>query len=97
MENEEKAKEIANNCSTHIVGAEVSNETYITTEPDCYRAAIEMAKWKDKQFKEYFVSVLSIKFLYFLNEKEKRGNTVVDKIDWKKTVRDFMNYLKQQE
>jgi len=46
---QQKAHEIANNCSTQIVGAEVSDETYITTEPDCYRAAMEMAKWKDEQ------------------------------------------------
>ena len=39
MNNEEKAREIANNCSTEIIGAEVSDETYITTEPDCYNAA----------------------------------------------------------
>ena len=49
-ENEEKAREIANNCSTEIVGAEVSDETYITTEPDCYTAAMKMAEWKDEQF-----------------------------------------------
>jgi hypothetical protein len=47
--NEEKAREIANNCSTEIIGAEVSDETYITTEPDCYDAALTMAKWKDEQ------------------------------------------------
>lgn len=50
MNNEEKAREIANNCSTEIVGAEVSDETYITTEPDCYNAALAMAQWKDEQF-----------------------------------------------
>lgn len=49
MANEEKAREIANNCSTEIVGAEVSDETYITTEPDCYTAAMTMAQWKDEQ------------------------------------------------
>lgn len=49
MTNEEKAREIANNCSTTIVGAEVSDETYITTEPDCYTAAMSMAQWKDEQ------------------------------------------------
>lgn len=48
--NEEKAREIANNCSTVIVGAEVSDETYITTVPDCYTAALAMAKWKDEEF-----------------------------------------------
>ena len=51
MTNEEEAREIANNSSTKIVGAEVSDETYITTESDCYTAAITMAKWKDEQFK----------------------------------------------
>lgn len=49
MTNEEKAREIANNCSTEIIGAEVSDETYITTEPDCYTAAMTMAQWKDEQ------------------------------------------------
>ena len=49
MNNEEKAREIANNCSTEIIGAEVSDETYITTEPDCYNAALAMAQWKDDQ------------------------------------------------
>lgn len=58
MKNEDKARKIANNCSTHIVGAEVSDETYISTEPDCYRAAIEMAKWKDKQFVKELCKVL---------------------------------------
>lgn len=52
MTNEEKAKEIANNCSTEIVGAEVSDETYITTEPYCYTAAMTMAKRKDEQFEK---------------------------------------------
>lgn len=56
---------------------------------------IEMAEWKDKQCEKYFDSVLSIKFLYFLNEKEKRENTVIDNMDWKKTVCEFTNYLKQ--
>ena len=50
MKNEEIAREIANKCSTEIIGAEVSDETYITTEPDCYTAAMEMADWKDERF-----------------------------------------------
>lgn len=52
MNNKEKAREIANNCSTAIVGAEVSDETYITTEPDCYTAAMQAMKLKDKQFQK---------------------------------------------
>ena len=57
MTNEEKAREIANNCSTKIVGAEVSDETYITTEPDCYTAAMAMAQWKDERIKELEVTL----------------------------------------
>lgn len=57
MTNEDKAREIANNSSTKIVGAEVSDETYITTEPDCYTAAMTMAKWKDERIKELEVTL----------------------------------------
>lgn len=54
--NEEKAREIANNCSTEIIGAEVNDETYITTEPDCYTAAMAMAKWKDSENRWHKIS-----------------------------------------
>lgn len=50
MTNEEKAIEIANNNCTH---AHCSHgEHYFTSVGDCYRAAKEMAAWKDEQFAE---------------------------------------------
>lgn len=45
--NEEKAREIAHNNSTH---AHCSHgEHFFTSESDCYKAAMAMSEWKDKQ------------------------------------------------
>lgn len=49
MTNEDKAREIANNNCTHICTAECSEESYFSSEIDCYKAAMEMAEWKEKQ------------------------------------------------
>lgn len=47
MNNEKKAREIANNNLTH---AHCSHgEHFFTSESDCYKAAMEMAEWKDEQ------------------------------------------------
>lgn len=47
MSNEDKSREIANNNCTH---ANCSHgEHYFTSELDCYKAAMEMAEWKDNQ------------------------------------------------
>lgn len=48
--NEEKAKEIANDNCTHICLADCSAESYFGSENDCYKAAMEMAQWKDELF-----------------------------------------------
>lgn len=50
MTNEEKSREIANDNCTH---ANCSHgEHYFTSELDCYKAAMEMAEWKDDQMKK---------------------------------------------
>lgn len=59
MTNEEKAREIAHNCCSHIMGGELSDETCFTTEPDCCKASMEMAEWKDKQTREKWHTVLN--------------------------------------
>lgn len=43
---------------------------------------------------ELDTQMLVRKFLYFLNEKEKRDRTVIDKMDWPVTSKEFMIYLK---
>lgn len=63
MTNEEKAKEIAERNAYYY-------EYEGSSESECEQSAFEMAEWKDEQFKDYFYSVLSIKMLYFLNNKE---------------------------
>lgn len=82
MTNEEKALELMPTMSGYY---------------DIMDALLNMANWKDEQFEDCFYSVLSIKMLYFLNEKEKRENTTIDKMDWHKTIDEFAHYLKQQE
>lgn len=47
--NEQKAKEIAE--KTHTVWRDEEGEV-ISSQDDCYEAAIAMAKWKDRQFTE---------------------------------------------
>lgn len=46
MTNQEKAKEIAE--KTHTVWRDEEGED-ISSQDDCYNAAMEMAQWKDKQ------------------------------------------------
>lgn len=46
---------------------------------------------------ELEMQMLIRKFLHFLNEKEKREKTVIDKMDWPVTAKEFMIYLKQNE
>ena len=43
---------------------------------------------------ELETQMLIRKFLHFLNEKEKRDRTVIDKMDWPVTSEEFMIYLK---
>ena len=43
---------------------------------------------------ELETQMLIRKFLHFLNEKEKRERTVIDKMDWPVTSKEFMIYLK---
>lgn len=52
MKNEDKAKEISNNNCTHICLADCSAESYFSSEIDCYKTAMEMAEWKDRQLNE---------------------------------------------
>jgi hypothetical protein len=52
ISNEEKAREIANDCCTHICLADCSAESYFGSENDCYKAAMEAMSWKDKERKE---------------------------------------------
>ena len=108
MTNEEKAREIANNCSTKIVGAEVSDETYITTEPDCYTAAMTMAKWKDEQStkeKQALIdkacewlrkNIESDKYLS-PDEESYRMGCGVDYLETNMFIEDFKNYMKGGE
>lgn len=98
MESDEsKAEEIAEaNDRYYGENPDVVCREYFSLD-ECYISAMDMAEWKNKQFKDYFYSVLSIKMLHFLNEKEKRENTSIDKMDWHKTMDEFANYLKQQE
>lgn len=49
MTNEEKAEKIANNNCTHICLADCSAESYFSSENDCYKTAMEMAEWKEKE------------------------------------------------
>lgn len=89
MTNENKAKELG----TAIFEEWGDSALAVGVE----KGAVLMAEWKDEQFKDYFHQVLSLKILYFLNEKEKRENTTIDKMDWHKTMDEFVHYLKQQE
>ena len=50
--NERKAREIANDNCTHICLADCSAESYFSSENDCYKAALQAMKWKDKESKE---------------------------------------------
>ena len=97
ISDKEKANEIAeeNNRFYPPIPDVVCREHFSMDE--CYISAMDMAEWKNKQFEDYLNSVLYIKMLYFLNEKEKRENTIIDKMDWRETAKDFANYLKQQE
>lgn len=52
ISNQQKAKEIANDNCTHICLADCSAESYFSSENDCYNAAMQMAQWKDEQYKE---------------------------------------------
>lgn len=48
VDDEEKAREIAHNNCTH---AHCSHgEDFFTSEGDCYKAAMEMAEWKEQQY-----------------------------------------------
>jgi hypothetical protein len=49
--NERKAREIANDNCTHICLADCSAESYFSSENDCYKAAMQAMKWKDKERK----------------------------------------------
>lgn len=89
--NEEKAREIVKGVIRDRGCVDM------VTDQAIYNGAMTMAEWKNKQFEDYLNSVLYIKILYFLNEKEKRENTIIDKMDWRKTAKEFADYLKQQE
>ena len=52
ISNEQKAIEIANDNCTHICLADCSAESYFSSENDCYKAAMQAMKWKDKERKE---------------------------------------------
>lgn len=52
ISNEQKAREIANDNCTHICLADCSAESYFSSENDCYNAAMQAMKWKDKERKE---------------------------------------------
>lgn len=43
---------------------------------------------------ELETQMLIRKFFHFLNEKEKRDRTIIDKMDWPVTSKEFMIYLK---
>lgn len=97
ISDEEKAKEIAEeNNRCYGKNSDNGHKEYFSIN-ECYISAMDMAEWKNKQFEDYLNSVLHIKMLYFLNEKEKRENTIIDKMDWRETAKEFANYLKQQE
>jgi len=96
ISDEEKAQEIAEeNDRYYGENPEECREHF--SKDECYISAMDMAEWKNKQFEDYLNSVLYIKMLYFLNEKEKRENTIIDKMDWRETAKEFADYLKQQE
>ena len=97
ISDEEKAKEIAEeNDRYYGENPDVECREYFSID-ECYISAMDMAEWKNKQFEDYLNYVLYINMLYFLNEKEKRENTIIDKMDWRETAKEFANYLKQQE
>lgn len=97
VSDEEKAQEIAEE-NNRCYGKNSNNEhkEHFSIN-ECYTSALDMAEWKNKQFEDYLNSVLYIKMLYFLNEKEKRENTIIDKMDWRETAKEFSDYLKKQE
>jgi len=97
MTNEEKAREIANNSSTKIVGAEVSDETYITTEPDCYTAAITMAKWKDEQFKAEKQALIDKACEWWENELTYPTMTKADMFYKESMIEEFKQAMKGGE
>lgn len=97
VSDEEKAQEIAKE-NNRCYGKNSNNEPkeYFSIN-ECYTSALDMAEWKNEQFEDYLNSVLYKKMFYFLNEKEKRENTTIDKMEWRETAKEFDNYLKQQE
>lgn len=73
---------------------------YVSGETDykesaAYDAAIHMAYWIRDEYNNWISDVLLLKFLYFLNEKEKSTNNKIDDMDWPKIKNEFLKNLKK--